>query len=121
MERMDKNSEIPDAFRDLAQQNVRQARSAYDQFMAAAREAQSLAATSGESMAASAKEIQARLMEFAEKNAEVGLDFAGELARARDFNEWITTYQQHATRQSETYIQQAHELGRLISAAHASR
>ena len=121
MDNIEKNWEIPAAFRDLAQQNVRQARSAYEQFMTAARQAQSVASTSGGSLASAASEIQRRLVQFAEKNSEAGLALADELAKARDLNEWIAVYQQHAVRQSESYALQAQELGRLIAAAQPSR
>jgi len=121
MDNSDKNWEIPGTFRDLAQQNVRQARSAYEQFMTAARQAQSVAATSGDSLASTANEIQRRLVQFAEKNSEAGLAMAGELAKARDFNEWVAIYQEHAVRQSESYVQQTQEFGRLIAAAQAPR
>jgi hypothetical protein len=114
---MDKNWEIPDAMRDLAEQNVRQARGAYDQFMAAARQAQIAATASGETMAATAKEIQQRLMQYAEQNSESGLAMASDLAKARNLETWASAYQQHIKRQSETYLQQAQELSRLIAAS----
>jgi hypothetical protein len=121
MDNFERNWAIPAAFRDLAQQNVRQARSAYEQFMTAARQAQSVASTSGGSLTSAASEIQRRLVQFAEKNSEAGLALADELAKARDLNEWIAVYQQHAVRQSESYALQAQELGRLIAAAQPSR
>jgi hypothetical protein len=118
---MDKNWEIPDAMRDLAEQNVRQARSAYDQFTAAARQAQIAATASGETMAATAREIQQRLMQYAEQNSESGLAMASDLAKARNLETWASAYQQHIKRQSETYMQQAQELGRLIAASQGQR
>jgi hypothetical protein len=114
---VDTNWEFPVAMRDLAQQNVRQARSSYDQFLAATRQAQIAARASGETMAATAKEIQQRLMQYAEQNSEAGLTMASELAKARDLETWVAAYQQHIKRQSETYVQQAQELSRLIAAS----
>jgi len=114
---IDKNLEIPGALRDLAEQSVRQTRDAYDQFIAAARQAQGIAATSTESMAATVKEMQQRSMEFAEQNAEAGLSLASDLAKARDLNDWIAIQQQHARRQTEAYTRQAKEIVRLVTAA----
>ncbi len=121
MEFFDKNLEIPDALRDLAEQNVRQARGAYEQFMAAARQAQDAATASGESMAVTAKEIQTRLMQYAEQNSQSGLAMAGDLARARDLESWAAAYQKHIKQQSEAYLQQTQELGRLIAASQGQR
>jgi hypothetical protein len=42
---------------------------------------------------------------------------ASELAKARDLETWVAAYQQHIKRQSETYVQQAQELSRLIAAS----
>ena len=112
---IDNNLEIPDALRNLAQQSVLQARDAYDQFVAAARQAQGLAANSSGSVAAAVKELQQRSMQFAEQNAEAGLSLAGDLAKARDLNEWVEIQQQHARQQAEAYTQQTQELVRLIS------
>ncbi len=117
MDILDKNWEIPGTMRDLAEQSVRQARSAYEQFMAAARQAQIVGAASGDSMAAAAKEIQTRLMQYAEQNSESGLAMAGDLAKARDLETWVAAYQRHIKQQSEAYLQQAQELGRLIAAS----
>lgn len=113
----EKSFEIPDAVRDLAQQNVRSAREAYEQFVVAARQAQGITAESGSAMAATSKEIQRRLMQFAERNSEAGFSMADDLAQARNLNEWLAKYKEHAGRQAETYVQQAQELGRLIAAA----
>ncbi len=117
MDILDKNWEIPGTLRDLAEQNVRQARSAYDQFMAAARQAQVVAAASGKSVAATAKEMQQRLMQYAQQNSELGLAMAGDLAKARDLQAWVGAYQRHIKQQSDAYMQQAQELGRLIAAS----
>lgn len=118
---VDRNIEIPDALRELVQQNVRTAREAYDGFVAAARQAQGLTAASSDSMTSTLKEIQNRLMQFAEQNSEAGFSMADDLARARDLNEWLTKYKDHAGRQAESYVRQAQELARLVAAAQGQR
>jgi len=118
---IDNNPEIPGAWRDLAQQSVRQAREAYDRFIAATRQAQSVAAASTEPTAATVKEIQKRSFQYAEQNADASFALASELAKARDLNEWIAIQQQHAKRQVEAYSLQAQELGRLIAEVQAPR
>ncbi len=118
---IDNNLEIPGAWRDLAQQSVSQAREAFDKFIAATRQAQSVAAASTEPAAATVKEIQKRSFQFAEQNAEASFALASELAKARDLNEWIAVQQQHAKRQTEAYTLQSQELARLIAAMQAPR
>ena len=62
--------EIPEAVREMAERNVEQARSAYQQFMDMARQAQDLIAKSQGAMAQSAMDIQGRAMRFAEQNID---------------------------------------------------
>ena len=56
----DKSFEIPGSMRDMAEQSVGQAKSAYDQFMDATRKAQEMVEQSSGSMLANAKDIQKR-------------------------------------------------------------
>lgn len=107
--------EIPEPVRQMAERNVEQARSAYNQFMEMARQAQTLMSRSSGAMAESVAEIQARALRFAEQNMEAGFQLAGELARARDFKEYLDIQNSHAQRQMQTYAQQAQELGRMMS------
>lgn len=107
--------EIPEPVRQMAERNVEQARSAYNQFMEMARQAQTLMSRSSGAMAESVAEIQARALRFAEQNMEAGFQLAGELARARDFKEYLDIQSRHAQRQMQTYAQQAQELGRMMS------
>ena len=110
--------EIPEALRGLAEQSVRQAKQAFDQFMVAARQAQNIAATTTAPTSVTVKEIQKRSAEFAEQNSEAAFAFASELAKARSLDEFGAVQQRYAKLQIETYTKQAQELGRLIAAAH---
>jgi phasin len=109
--------EIPEQVRQLAERNVEQARSAYNQFMDMARQAQNLISRSSGAMAESVAEIQSRMLRFAEQNMEAGFQHAAELARARDLKEYLEIQSRHAQKQMQTYAQQAQELGRLIGEA----
>ena len=106
--------EIPEQVRDMAERNVEQARSAYNQFMDMARQVQDLMNKSSGAMAESVAEIQARALRFAEENVEAGFQFASELARARDIKEHLEIQSRHAQKQMQTYARQAQELGRLL-------
>jgi phasin len=109
--------EIPEAVRHMAERNVDQARSAYNQFMDMARQAQSMVAKASGSMAETALEIQSRALRYAEQNMDAGFQCASELARARDLKEYLEIQSRHAQKQMQSYAQQAQELGRMLAEA----
>lgn len=109
--------EIPAAMRELAERNVEQARAAYTQFMEAAQKAQEMASKSSDAMAASAREVYARAMRYAQENVDASFAFAADLARARDLKEFMEIQQRYAQKQAVAYTQQAQELARLLADA----
>jgi phasin len=109
--------EIPEAVRELAERNVDQARSAYNQFMDMARQVQETLAKSQGAMASGAMELQSRVAKFAEENIQASFAFAFDLARARDLKEYLEIQQRYAQKQMQTYALQAQELGKLLSEA----
>jgi phasin len=111
--------EIPEAVREIAERNVEQARSAYTQFMDMTRQAQDLVTKSQGAMAASALDIQARAMRFAEQNIDQSFRFASDLARARDLKEYVEVQTKYAQTQMQAYATQAQELGRMLADAAA--
>lgn len=111
------NFEIPDAMRDMAEQQVEQARGAYSQFLQVAKQAQDVVAKSSEAMTDSAREIQTRAMRYAQENMDASFTFATDLARARDPKEWMEIQTRFAQRQMQNFAQQSQDLGRLVSDA----
>jgi phasin len=109
--------EIPEAVRELAERNVDQARSAYNQFMEMARRVQETLSKSQGAVASGALELQTRVAKIAEDNMEASFKFASDLARARDLKEYLEIQQRFAQKQMQTYAQQAQELGKLLSEA----
>jgi phasin len=109
--------EIPEAVRQMAERNVDQARSAYNQFMDMARQTQTMVAKASGSVAETALEIQSRALRYAEQNMDAGFQCASELARARDLKEYLEIQTRHAQKQMQTYAQQAQELGRMLAEA----
>lgn len=109
--------EIPEAVRELAERNVDQARSAYNQFLDMARQVQETLAKSQGAMASGALELQSRIAKFAEANIEASFSFAADLSRARDLKEYLEIQQRYAQKQMQSYAQQAQELGKLLSEA----
>ena len=115
--------EIPEAVRELAERNVEQARSAYNQFMDMARRVQETFSGSFQGvMAPGALEMQTQVAKFAEENIQASFTFASDLSRARDLKEYIEIQQRYAQKQMQAYAHQAQELGKLMTeAAHKAQ
>jgi phasin len=111
------NIEVPETFRKLAEQNVSQARKAYEQFMTMARQAQDMMNQSSGAMTDAAREVQSKALGYAEKNMEAGFAFVGELARSKDLKDFLEIQSKHTQKSMQTYKEQAEELGRLIAEA----
>ena len=109
--------EFPEAVRELAERNVEQARSAYNQFIDMARKVQETLSVSQGAVTSSAAEMQTQIAKFAEQNIQASFAFATELSRAKDLKEYIEIQQRYAQKQMQTFAHQSHVLGRLVSEA----
>ena len=109
--------EIPEAVRELAERNVEQARSAYNQFVDMARKVQDTVTQSQGAMTSGAVEVQTQIAKFAEENIQASFAFASDLASARDLKQYIEIQQRYAQKQMQAYAHQAQELGKLMSEA----
>ena len=109
--------EFPEAVRELAERNVEQARTAYNQFIDMARKVQETLAKSQGVMTSSAVEMQSQVAKFAEQNIQASFAFATDLSRARDLKEYMEIQQRYAQKQMQSFAHQAHELGKLMSEA----
>lgn len=111
--------EMPQHLRELAENNVEQARVAYAQFMDALGQAASLwlGAMPVNEMTSGFKSVQERGMRFAKKNADDCFVLASELANAKDLQDVFAIQSRYAQTQMQTYALQAQELGRLMAEA----
>jgi hypothetical protein len=109
--------DIPDSLRQMAEKNVEQTRTAYNQFLDMVRKGQDAASQSSGAMTRAALDIQGEIMRYTQQNMEAGFQAATELARARDMKEYFEIQSRVAQRQMQMYMQQAQELGRLIATA----
>ena len=113
----DKQFDIPDGVREMAERNVEQARTAYSQFADMARKAQDVALQSSQAMNSGAKELQAKTLSYAEQNVDASFSFASDLAKARDLKEYMEIQQRYAQKQMESFAEQAQDLNRLMAEA----
>jgi hypothetical protein len=115
--------DVPQQFRELAEQNVEQASAAYGQFMDAVAQAMGMwwGALPPNEMTSGFKAVQDRAVRFAKQNAEAGFALANSLANAKDIQDVLALQTHYAQSQMHTYALQAQELGRLMAEAAKSK
>jgi phasin len=109
--------EIPSSVRDMAARSVEQVKDAYGRFVDATRQTQDMVAKSTEVFASGAKEMNDKVLSFAESNAKASFEVASRLAPARDAKEFHDTQTQFARSQMEAYTQQTQELARILASS----
>jgi hypothetical protein len=111
--------EIPKQMRDLAEQNVQQARAAYGQFMNVMSQAMSMwfGAMPANAMTSGFKTVQERATQLAKRNADAAFALADDIANARDLQEIFKLQTEFAQSQMQAYAVQAQELARLMAEA----
>ncbi len=114
-----KQTEIPKEMRELAVQNIDQARAAFHQLMDAATNAQELIkkVIPANPVAQGLSDVQERAMKFTQQNLDASFSLAHELAKAKDLTEVLQIQSRHAQLQMHAYALQAQELGTLVNAA----
>src|SRR5208337_1553902 len=103
--------EIPQALRDVAEQNMKQAHAAYEQltnFVTKAMDAWMGAMPSP--MAAGFKDVQGRAMQIAKENAESVFTFAGKISNVRTPQDIVTLETQFAQDRMQALVTQTQQL-----------
>ena len=109
--------EIPSSVRDMATRSVEQVKDVYGRFVDATRQTQDMVAKSTEVFASGAKEMNDKVLGFAESNAKASFEVASRLAQARDAKEFLDIQTQFARSQMEAYAQQTQELARILASS----
>ena len=111
--------EIPQALRDVAEQNLKQAHTAYEQltdFVTKAMDAW-MGAMPASPMAAGFKDAQDRALEIAMENADSAFTFAGQVCTAQTLQDIVTLQTQFAQERMQAFVTQTQELQKLIGEA----
>ena len=108
--------EIPQALRNVTEQNIKQAHAAYEQLTdfvtkAVGAWADALPASP---VVAGFKEAQDRAAEIAKKNADSAFALVEKIAKAQNFQEVLTLQTQFAQDQMKAFTTQTQELHKLI-------
>ena len=111
--------ELSQQMRDLAENNVEQARVAFGQFMDAMTQAMGMwsSGLASNEMTSGFKIVQDRAIRFAKQNAEAGFALASDLTNAKDIQEVRSLQNRYVQVQMQSYAHQAQELGRLMAEA----
>jgi len=108
--------EIPQALRDAVEQNLKQARAAYEQFTDFVTKTTGawIGAMPSNPMAAVFKDAQDRAMQIAKENAESVFTFAGKISNAQTPQDIATLQMQFAQDRMQAFVTQTEEFQRLI-------
>ena len=108
--------EIPQALRDLSEQNVKQAHAEYENLTDFVTKAMGiwLAVIPANPLAAVFKDVQDRAIEIAMENSESVFTFAGKISNAQTFQELLTIQTQFAQDRMQAFTTQTQELYKLI-------
>jgi hypothetical protein len=111
--------EIPQALRDVSEQNLKQARAAYEQLVNFMIKAMGpwMAAMPSNPIADSFKDVQGRAMQIAMENAESAFTFAGKISNAQTVQEVVTLQTQFAQERMQAFVTQTQQLYSAIAEA----
>lgn len=116
---MDQNNkfEIPTDMRAMAQAGFDQARKAFEGLLSAAQRTANSLEGQGAAARASAKDVAARALGFAEANVRTSLDYAEKLARAQDISEIMRLHGEYVQSQMKTLAEQAGDISQTLAQA----
>lgn len=114
---MQKNFEVPQNMKDMAEAGFDQARKAFENFMSAAQKTASQFEDQGAVAQASAKELSGKAVGFAEANIKASLDYAERLLQAKDMTEVLKLHSEHVQSQMRALAEQATEMGQAVTRA----
>ena len=111
--------EIPQALRDVSEQNLKQARAAYEQLIEFITKAVGAwtGALPSNPMAAVFKDVQDRALEIAKENAESAFTFAGKISNVRTPQDIVTLQTQFAQDRMQAFVTQTQQLFSVIEEA----
>jgi phasin len=109
--------EIPKEMRSMADAGVEQARRAFEKFLASAEATAGSLEERGATVRASAKDVTAKAMTYAEKNVQASLDHAQSLAHAKDLSEIMRLHGEYVQSQMRALMEQVGEMGQIVGRA----
>ena len=109
--------EIPKDMRSMAEASFEQARKTFERFLSGAQSAAGSLEQRGETVRASAKDVSAKAIAFAENNVKASLDYAQSLLHAKDLSDVLRLHSEYVQGQMRALAEQASEMGQVVSRA----
>ena len=109
--------EIPKEMRSMAEASFEQARKAFEKFLSSAQTTAGTIEEKRVAAAASAKDISAKAIAYAEKNVQASLDHAQSLLQAKDLTDVMRLHSEYVQNQMRSLAEQASEMGQAVSKA----
>lgn len=109
--------EIPKEMRSMAEASFNQARKVFDKFLTSAQATAGTFEERSATVRAGAKDIGAKAIANAERNAQASLDYAQSLLHAKDLTEVMRLHSEYVQSQMRSLTEQASEMGQLVSRA----
>ena len=109
--------EMPKEMRSMADASLEQARKTFEKWLANAEATAGSLEERGATVRAGAKDIGAKALTFAEKNAQASLDYAQSLLHAKDLPEVMKLHSEYVQGQMRSLTEQAGEMGQIVSRA----
>jgi len=109
--------EIPKEMRAMAEASFEQARKAFETFIGSAQQTAEMFGGRGDATRASAKDISAKAIAFAEKNVQASLTYAQQLVHAKDLTEVMRLHTEYVQAQMRALAEQASEMGQTVTRA----
>ena len=106
-------AEVPEAFRDMAEKGVEQAKEGYARMRSAAEEATDLAEDTYLTATRGATEFNLKAIEALRANVNANFDYARELLAAKSFSEAVELSTTHMRKQFETLTAQTKDFSSL--------
>lgn len=103
--------------RELAEQNVAQAKKAYEQYTASAERMFNTMADAARLAWAGSRDFNQRMVAFADVNAKAGFDYAERLVKAKDASEASALQQDYLRQAADRLGQQMRELNEIATKA----
>ena len=101
----------------MAEASFEQARKTFEQFVAGAQAAAGTLEERGATVRASAKDVSAKAIAFAEANVQASLAYAQSLLHAKDLGEVMRLHAEYVQAQMRALAEQAREMSQAVSQA----
>jgi phasin len=109
--------DIPNDMRSMADAGFDQARKTFEKFLAGAQATAGSLEERGATVRASAKDVTAKAMTYAEKNVQSSLDYAQSLLHAKDLGDVMRLHGEYVQSQMRSLAEQASEMGQIVGRA----